>query len=283
MAVKSRIKVAVVEGDYAELCGLGLPLPLSLQLQCLNLSLSSALWSAKASGSGFSVNLYWPASPSGPTRKTAESAGVKKAKKKRKRGKRRREQAPGSVSNNESTLDTVVVASPTSHFPNKAHSSPEKVLALDSSPPDSPGLVHHPGAAPTIPDDCSIGSLDSPEVDLTECTNIQYAMKDGVHGVSYTGNLEEQGWTPVVGRRRRRSVPDFVKRRFPRDHPIHHRGSDAESESDEEALDNAIPTGGTATVDYMMIDNTPGLMVKTRCTRAWTPIAARTRGRLKKK
>ena len=74
--------------------------------------------------------------------------------------------------------------------------------------------VHHPGAAPTIPDDCSIGSLDSPEVDLTECTNIQYAMKDGVHGVSYTGNLEEQGWTPVVGRRRRRSVPDFVKDNF---------------------------------------------------------------------
>ena len=28
----SRIKVAVVKGDYADLCGLGLPLSLSLQL-----------------------------------------------------------------------------------------------------------------------------------------------------------------------------------------------------------------------------------------------------------
>jgi hypothetical protein len=84
-------------------------------------------------------------------------------------------------------------------------------------------------------------------VDLAECTNIQYAMKDRVHGVSFTGHLEEQGWTPVVGRRR--SIPDFVKRRFPLDHPIHHRDSDIELESDEGAMDNAIPTGGTATVD----------------------------------
>ena len=133
--VKSRIKVAVVEGDYVELCGLGLPLPLSLQLQCLNLSLSTAMWSAKASGSGFSVNFYWPTNPSGPTRKIAESAEVKKAKKKRKR-KRRREQAPGIVSNNGTTSDTMVVArapSPTSQLPNNAHSSPENVLAHEFS------------------------------------------------------------------------------------------------------------------------------------------------------
>ena len=59
-------------------------------------------------------------------------------------------------------------------------------------------------------------------MDLAECTNIQYAMEDGVHGVPYTGSLEEQGWTLVVGRRRRGSIPDFVRRRFPPDHPIHH-------------------------------------------------------------
>ena len=33
MADKTGIKVAVVEGDYADLCSLGLPLALSLQLQ----------------------------------------------------------------------------------------------------------------------------------------------------------------------------------------------------------------------------------------------------------
>ena len=55
-----------------------------------------------------------------------------------------------------------------------------------------------------------------------------------------------------------------------------------ESESDEEALYNVIPPGGKANIDYMMIDNTPGLIIKTRCRRAWTPTAARTRARLKK-
>ena len=52
--------MAVLEGDYADLCSLGLPLALSLQLQLLDLKLSGALWSAKASTSGFSVSLYWP-------------------------------------------------------------------------------------------------------------------------------------------------------------------------------------------------------------------------------
>ena len=77
MAEKSRIKVAVVEGDYAELCGLGLPLPLSLQLQCLNLSLSKALWSAKAFGSGFSVSLYWPTTDDTQTLKTVTAKAKK--------------------------------------------------------------------------------------------------------------------------------------------------------------------------------------------------------------
>ena len=58
MADKTGIKVAVVEGDNADLCSLGLPLALSLQLQLLDLKLSGALWSAKASASGFSVSLY---------------------------------------------------------------------------------------------------------------------------------------------------------------------------------------------------------------------------------
>ena len=51
MAEKSRTKVAVVEGDYAELCGLGLPLPLSLQLVsepefvwCTMVSQSFSFW-----------------------------------------------------------------------------------------------------------------------------------------------------------------------------------------------------------------------------------------------
>ena len=57
--------MAVVEGDYADLCGLGLPLALSLQLQLQDLKQSGALLSAKASASGFSVSLYWPTTTDG--------------------------------------------------------------------------------------------------------------------------------------------------------------------------------------------------------------------------
>ena len=55
------IKVVVLEADYAALCRLGLPTSLSLQLQQSSLKLADALWTARASGTGFSVNLFWPA------------------------------------------------------------------------------------------------------------------------------------------------------------------------------------------------------------------------------
>ena len=103
MAEKTRIRVAVVEGDYAELCGLGLPRSLSLQLQCLNLKLSGALWSAKASASGISVSLYWPTADCGTTRGSAPA----KAKKARKNRKCRCKLAPASVANHQVTVPPV--------------------------------------------------------------------------------------------------------------------------------------------------------------------------------
>ena len=49
-----------------------------------------------------------------------------------------------------------------------------------------------------------------------DCSEIQYEVKEGVHGEAY--NLDgESSWTPVVGKKKRR-VPDFIKRRFPPDH-----------------------------------------------------------------
>jgi len=52
------IKVVVLENDFAALCRLGLPVSLSLQLQQSGLKLADALWTARSSGSGFSVSLY---------------------------------------------------------------------------------------------------------------------------------------------------------------------------------------------------------------------------------
>ena len=109
-------------------------------------------------------------------------------------------------------------------------------------------------------------------------------VRGGVHGVSYHfSNDEGTGWTPVVGRRqKRRPVPDFVRHRFPPGHPIHRSNSDSDSGSEDLDLDTVIPTRASVDVQFKVIDNTPGLAVKTQNTQSWTPIATRTRARLKK-
>lgn len=58
--VDRAIKVAILEGDFAAICDLGFPLALSPQLQTNALKLYESLWTAKSSGSGFSVSLFWP-------------------------------------------------------------------------------------------------------------------------------------------------------------------------------------------------------------------------------
>ena len=82
------------KGDCADLCSLGLPLAPSLQLQLQDLKLSGALWSAKASASGFSVSFYWPT-----TRGTTDSHKAKvKPRRKQKHGKAKQQAIP-NVSN----------------------------------------------------------------------------------------------------------------------------------------------------------------------------------------
>ena len=76
--VDRAIKVAILEGDFAAICDLGFPLALSLQLQTNALKLSEALWTAKSSGSGFSVSLFWPS-------EATKVSNMKSLKKKRRR------------------------------------------------------------------------------------------------------------------------------------------------------------------------------------------------------
>jgi hypothetical protein len=55
-------------------------------------------------------------------------------------------------------------------------------------------------------------SLHIGTFDLAACSNMQYEVKDGVHGVSYScSSTSDDGssWTPVVGRRKKRGpVPE---------------------------------------------------------------------------
>ena len=175
-----RIKVAVLEGDYADLCGLGLPLSLRLQLQLQDLKLSGALWSSKASASDFSVSLYWP------TITAPEKAQVK-TRSKRKRGRARKQAIP-SVSNIRSNVTTVssapVLATPapvseSTPSPINAHPSPET--------PSKMSVMHGSSCSESVssPQLKPKTSVTHGSVDLAACTDVQYEVKDGVHGVSY--------------------------------------------------------------------------------------------------
>ena len=59
--------------------------------------------------------------------------------------------------------------------------------------------------------------------------------------------------------------------------------SDSDSVSSDLDLSDMIPAGANADVHFKQVDGTPGLVVRTRCTQSWTPIAARTRAKLQTK
>ncbi len=109
-------------------------------------------------------------------------------------------------------------------------------------------------------------------------------IRDGEHGVSFRQTeSSEAGWAPVVAKRRKNiPVPQYVRHRFPPDHPIHVvPDPDTDSESDCD-LDEMI-LSETASIHYKEIDGTPGLSLWTHKlkTQSWTPVTVRTRSKLK--
>ena len=116
----------------------------------------------------------------------------------------------------------------------------------------SQGEVHAP---------CSLLNASPVEVDLTSCLDVSYERRNGEHGVKFAdGDQGEEGWTRVVGRRRRTR-----------------KSSDSRSSDSEEEL----LISENASVLFSCIGGEPGLSVKTTKTRSWTPIAARTRLKFK--
>ena len=120
-------------------------------------------------------------------------------------------------------------------------------------------------------------------IDLTSCCNVNFEMRDGCPGVRYQDSDDMAGWTPVVGRRRKKKrLPDFVLRRFPPDHPMRKTHQDSGSQSDVASSEDeelTIPTG--ANVHFDIYEGTPGLKIRTTSTSRWTPIASRTRSKFK--
>ena len=124
-------------------------------------------------------------------------------------------------------------------------------------------------------------SATSEGIDLTTCSNVDFEIRDGCPVVSYHDPENVAGWTPVVGRRRRK-LSDFVLHRFPPDHPLQkaHSCNQSDLSSSEEGDEElCIPAG--ANVQFNIYEGTPGLQIRTRYTSSWTPIASRTRSKTK--
>ena len=127
---------------------------------------------------------------------------------------------------------------------------------------------------------------DEETVNLKSCSNVHYDKRDGVQGVTYCTEEGDEGWTPVRKKRVKRAVPLHLVRCRAPPHvratlPSSSDSSDSEnaSNSDSSSANLAIPDH--ATVNYTIVDGKPGLQVNTRNIRNWTPIAARTRAKLK--
>ena len=111
-------------------------------------------------------------------------------------------------------------------------------------------------------------------VDLTTCSEVQFESRDGVPGVCYQDTENTAGWTPVIGRRRKRpQLPSYVLRRFPPDHPLRRNQSNHSSESDSET-DEEICIPQNANVCFNIIDGVPSLQVTTKNSSQWTPVAS---------
>jgi len=112
-------------------------------------------------------------------------------------------------------------------------------------------------------------------IDLKACTDVKYEKREDVHGVVVQHFNDEQTWTPVYGRRKRIPLNEAQLRKIPH-HCRHPPPSDDDSSSES---DTPLTIPENATMNYKVVDGTPGLSITTRKTHHWTPIASRTRAR----
>ena len=246
------IRVAVLEKSFAALKDLGVPFSVCLQLQQSDFKLAEANWTARSMSSGFSVSFFWPV-------ESQRSVKQQPKRKRRSRKTKRINNITSEVHGNEVGSRKSVAGGSKSVLLNDAHHdrnrSPSGVSGL--------GTKQREQEVSSLADENS-DSVQEP-VDLKSCVVVEYEKHGDVHGVKFRNDTEE-GWIPVVKRRRRRSKPPF---------------SDS---SDDELW---IPEH--ASVKYHLDgDGTPGLHLRTKRMQDWTPImpspvASRTRTRIRNK
>ena len=240
------VRVAVLEGYFASLSTLGFPMSLSLQLQQSDLRLERAMWTAKSSKTGFSVNFFWPVA----------NHGVSSLKRTNKRRKNRRKAKVTHKKNNTAIPTTTTTASlgattgATMSTPINANPSVLQQEAIIHSMPSQQDSVasNHSNTEESELD-------DNPAVDLKKCGEVVYERKGDTHGVKYAYE-DGEGWTPVVAKRRRCKVPTSLIRLRA---PPHVRTTlpDSNSDSDTSGSDCSLDIPSGANVEYSIRHGNP--------------------------
>ena len=275
MVETSRIRVAVLEGQYACLVDQGVPFSVCLRLQQLGLELHQAQWTARNSLGGFSISFFWPSAleKNQPTKK------VKKVKKRRVKVKSPSThisphgpvsylQATGSDSPKK--LGVVSEGSPIdAHHDKSTRPSP---LLSSTGPPSSPteSPTTPPSELPARPPPSetepltrspSASTNTSPQVpNLSKCQDVRYESRNYMPGVSYKSVDGKDEWTPVI-RRKRKTVKLFRNC----------------SESESSGSDSEVDVSCSRKVEYEKRDGIPGLNIYRRGPAIWTPIQAATK------
>ena len=289
MVETPRIRVAVLEGQYACLVDQGVPFSVCLRLQQLGLQLNQAQWTARNSLGGFSIAFFWPALEKNPQ----PTKKVKKVKKKRVKVK----STPVHISPPVSNLHISGSDAPRelahlrlakskgspidAHCDRPSFSLPapsiEPPLSLTESssilPPSAellPSDEHHDRASSSSPSSTEppLSASPSPSksttaelsqgLDLSKCQDVRYESRDYIPGVSYKSVDGEEGWTPVIRRKRK-----TVRLR---------RSSESESSTSGSEVDVSC----SRKVEYEKRNEIPGLNIYRRGPVEWTPIQAAT-------
>ena len=209
------VKVAVVEGDFASLVGLGFPLSLSLHLQEKSLRLSQANWTAKSTSGGFSISLFWPA----PDPKS-------QAKPRRRRTRKRRPKA---------SIKPVPAACAVARVTSNPPKPSTVVLGAIATTPTLINANHHPKSSQYQSQCDKDGNKSDSEGKAVNEEN-KKCDDDNDNEEKTDFEAEEGEWTQV-SRRKKVHLPPCWKLRF----PVHmraglHTPSRSSSNSSEECF-----------------------------------------------
>ena len=184
MVETTKIRLAVLEGQYASLEDHGVPLSVCLQLQHLGVKLHEAQRTARHSLGGFTISFFWPA--------LERNQPFKKQQKMRKSKVNKStvaKQVPTQCTN-------IQTKSPTTD----ATKQSLEIILLPLLHPPSPTSLKSQLSPVSASSSC-----DSPqEPNLLNCVDVTYENREQGPGVSYKTMEGKEKWTPVIRKRKAR-------------------------------------------------------------------------------